>query len=93
MNNTHGLKAYRYNESVYIRLNKANETPIMEKADYRYVKLGDEIFPIHVDMVDTYNDSDRSFKRGMKKQHKKLLKKGKKIHLMEEAKLMKQSNV
>ena len=72
-----GLKAYRYDESTYTRLKKANEQPIEDKADYRYVALGQEIFPIHVDMVEIYNNSDRSFKRGMKKKWKKVMKKDK----------------
>ena len=74
-NNTHGLKCSYYREPVEVRLNKANEKPIAQKAKYRYVALGVEIFPIHIDMVDTYNNSDRSFKRGMKKAYKKMLKK------------------
>lgn len=78
MNNTHGLKAYRYLKSVQTRLEEANRKPIIDNADYRYVKLGDEIFPIHIAMVDTYNNSDRSFKRGMKKKWKKTLKKQRK---------------
>ena len=70
--------AHRYTESVDTRLLKANAEPIKSKADYRYVKLGVEIFPIHIDMVDTYYNSDRSFKRGMKKKYIKMLKKLKK---------------
>lgn len=70
-----GLMAHSYREGVETRLSKANVEPIKTKADYRYVKLGDEIFPIHIDMVDVYNRSDRSFKRGMKKSYKKKIKK------------------
>ena len=74
-NNRDGLMAHRYTESVDTRLWKANAEAIKSKADYRYVKLGVEIFPIHIDMVDIYNDSDRSFKRGMKKKYINMLKK------------------
>ena len=73
-NNRDGLMAHRYTEDVYTRLLKANADPIKTSADYRYVSLGVEIFPIHVDMVYIYNNSDRSFKRGMKKKHIKLMK-------------------
>lgn len=73
-----GLMVRSYKEDVLTRLNKANIKLIKTNANYRYVKLGDEIFPIHIDMVDVYNRSDRSFKRGMKKQYKKMLKKTKK---------------
>ena len=68
-----GLMAHSYKEQVITRLNKANRE-LKPNANFRYVKLGDEIFPIHIDMVDVYNGSDRSFKRGMKKQYKKMLK-------------------
>lgn len=78
MSNRDGLKAYRYTESVGTRLLKANAEPIKSNADYRYVKLGVEIFPIHIDMVEVYYNSDRSFKRGMKKKHIKMMKKLKK---------------
>lgn len=74
-----GLTSRRYTESVGTRLIKANIEPIKTKADYRYVVLGEEIFPIHIDMVETYNSSDRSFKRGMKKSYKKLMKKYNKV--------------
>jgi len=74
-NNRDGLMVRRYKLSVNERLKKVNEKPIFSNADYRYVKLGDEIFPIHIDMVDVYNNSDRKFKRGMKKQYKKMIKK------------------
>lgn len=74
-NNRDGLMAHRYTESVEVRLLKANAEPIKSKADYRYVKLGVEIFPIHIDMVEIYNDSNRSFKRGIKKKYIKMLKK------------------
>ena len=77
-NNGDGLMCRRYTESVDTRLMKANAYPIKSNADYRYVKLGVEIFPIHVDIVEIYNNSDRSFKRGMKKKYKKMLKKLKK---------------
>ncbi len=73
-----GLMTHSYKESVITRLNKANKEPIANNEDYRYVQLGDEIFPIHIDMVDVYNNSDRKFKRGMKKQYKKMIKKNKK---------------
>lgn len=69
-----------YAESVQERLTKANIQPINTKADYRYVKLGIEIFPIHIDMVEIYNSSDRSFKRGMKKKYLKMLKRNKKTN-------------
>ena len=69
------LMAHSYTEGVITRLNNANKEPIAKNADYRYVKLGDEIFPIHIDMVDVYNSSGRKFKRGMKKQYKKMIKK------------------
>lgn len=72
--------AYRYKLSVDERLRNANKKPIATNADYRYVKLGDEIFPIHIDMVDVYNNSERNFKRGMKKQYKKMMKKTMKKH-------------
>lgn len=75
-----GLMVQSYKEDVLTRLNNANIKPIKTNANYRYVKLGDEIFPIHIDMVDVYNKSDRSFKRGMKKQYKKMLKKTIKKH-------------
>ncbi len=75
-----GLMARSYKEDVFTRLNKANIKLIKTNANYRYVKLGDEIFPIHIDMVDVYNKSDRSFKRGMKKQYKKMMKKSIKKH-------------
>lgn len=74
-NNRDGLMSHRYKESVDTRLLKANAEPIKSKADYRYVKLGVEIFPIHIDLVEIYNNSDRSFKRGMKKKYIKMLKK------------------
>jgi len=77
-NNSDGLMARRYKLSVDERLKNANKRPITTNANYRYVKLGDEIFPIHIDMVDVYNRSDRSFKRGMKKQYKKMIKKSNK---------------
>ncbi len=70
-----GLMVRSYKESVFTRLDKANKEPIANKEDYRYVILGDEIFPIHIDMIDVYNSSDRKFKRGMKKQYKKMMKK------------------
>lgn len=69
------LKAYSYRESVETRLTKSNNEAIKNNVDYRYVKLGVEIFPIHKDMVEVYNNSDRGFKRGMKKKYKKLMKK------------------
>lgn len=69
------LKGYYYSESINTRLNKANEKPIENNADYRFVKLGNEIFPIHINMIDIYNRSDRKFKRGMKKQYIKMKKK------------------
>lgn len=77
------LKAYCYIESVQTRLNKANEKPIEKNADYRFVKLGDEIFPIHVNMIDVYNGSNRKFKRGMKQQYKKMVKKLNKVKIGE----------
>ena len=70
-----GLMAYSYKESVHERLKKANTKPIGKNADYRYVTLGLEIFPIHKEMVEVYNNSDRGFKRGMKKKYIKLMKK------------------
>lgn len=75
-----GLMVQSYKEDVFTRLNKANIKPIKTNANYRYVKLGDEIFPIHIDMVDVYNNSDRKFKRGMKKAYKKMMKKAIKKH-------------
>ena len=74
-NNRDNLMAHRYTESVDTRLLKANAEPIKSKADYLYVKLGVEIFPIHIDMVEVYYNSGRSFKRGMKKKYIKMLKK------------------
>ena len=76
-NNRDGLMAHRYTDSVDTRLRKANAEPIKANAEYRYVKLGDEIFPIHKDMVEVYYSSDRGFKRGMKKKHIKMMKKSK----------------
>ena len=35
---------------------------------------------IHIDMVEIYNSSDRSFKRGMKKKYLKMLKRNKKTN-------------
>ena len=71
------LMCHSYTESVIVRLKNANKEPIANNYDYRYVQLGDEIFPIHIDMVETYNKSDRKFKRGMKKRWIKLNKKHK----------------
>ena len=34
-NNRDGLKCRVYRESIYVRLNKANEKPIAQKAKYR----------------------------------------------------------
>ena len=76
-NNRDGLTAKRYTESLDTRLRKANAEPLKTNADYRYVKLGDEIFPIHKDMVEFYYNSDRGFKRGMKKKYIKMMKKSK----------------
>ena len=72
-----GLMAYSYKESVENRLTKANNEAIKNNVDYRYVKLGDEIFHIHKDMVEVYYNSDRGFKRGMKKKYIKMMKKSK----------------
>lgn len=71
------MKCYIYNESVLTRQNKANEKPIKDNANYRYVILGNEIFPIPVRMVNAYNSSDRKFKRSMKKSYIKMVKKSK----------------
>ena len=68
-----GLKSRSYKDSVITRLREANKEPIANKADYRYVNLGEEIFPISVHMVETFNKSDRTFKRGMKKSYKKMM--------------------
>lgn len=73
-----GLMCHRYTNSVKARLLKANKEPITKGLDYRYVVLGIDIFPIHKDMVEVYYNSDRSFKRGMKKKFKKLMKKSNK---------------
>lgn len=70
-----GLMAYSHKQSVEDRLLDANNEAIGKNADYRYVHLGIDVFPIHKDMVKIYYDSDRSFKRGIKKRFKKLMKK------------------
>lgn len=70
-----GLKAYSYKNPVGIRLEEANKKPIINNADYRFVNLGEEIFPIHIDIVNAYYSSSRRFKRGMKKSFIKMLKK------------------
>ena len=75
--NRDGLVVHRYTDSLDTRIRKANAEPIKTNADYRYVKLGDEIFPIHKDMVEVYYASDRGFKRGMKKKYIKMIKKSK----------------
>lgn len=76
-NNRDGLTTRRYTYSVDTRLGQANAEPIKTNAEYRYVKLGDEIFPIHKDMVEVYYNSGRGFKRGMKKKYIKMMKKSK----------------
>ena len=70
-----GLMVHSYKKSVYTRLEEANLEPIGKNEEYRYVKLGDEIFPIHKDMVEIYNKSDRNFKRDMKKSYERMVKK------------------
>ena len=78
-NNRDRLTSRRYTESVDTRLGKANTEAKGQNAEHRWVKLGDEIFPIHKDMVEVYYNSDRGFKRGMKKKYIKMMKKSKRI--------------
>ncbi|PCJ51534.1 MAG: hypothetical protein COA79_25935 [Planctomycetota bacterium] len=69
-----GLKVTRYIDGVATRL-KQNNDQLDVKSPFRYVALGDEIFPIKRELVNEFYDSSRGYKRRLKKEWEKSEKK------------------
>ncbi len=69
--------SFSHSPVITARLKELNSPLVIEGADYRYVAIGDKIFPLKSDIVDSFYEASRRKKRATYMEYVKLNKRGK----------------